>query len=98
MEIVELPVCERATHTSSNEDGSACLPVYRECSAVDAVTAEKYQCSIQIAGCRDYSGESPETWHPTVAAVLALPSKAPQSFAELPQSKSIVAGLGSTMI
>ncbi|OQM78765.1 hypothetical protein B0E55_05221 [Rhodococcus sp. 66b] len=24
--------------------------------------------------------ESPETWHPTVAAVLALPSKAPQSF------------------
>ncbi|ORI16481.1 hypothetical protein BH686_01890 [Rhodococcus erythropolis] len=65
---------------------------------MDAVTAEKYQCSIQIAGCRDYSGESPETWHPTVAAVLALPSKAPQSFAELPQSKSIVAGLGSTMI
>lgn len=80
MEIVELPVCERATHPSSNEDGSACLPVYRECSAVDAVTAEKYQCSIQIAGCQDYSVESPETWHPTTPADLALPSKAPQSF------------------
>lgn len=80
MEIVELPVCERATHTSSNEDGSACLPVYRECSAVEAVTAEKYQCSIQIAGCQDYAVESPETWHPTTPAVLALPSKAPPEF------------------